>query len=68
MSLKEDFRRIDPSKAKVILIEASAVILSNFPLALAESARKQLSALGVEIWTIDKSERYPRASGGTRRW
>jgi NADH dehydrogenase len=52
--LKKDFRRIDPSKAKVILIEASPVILSNFPPELAESAQKQLSALGVEIWTTTK--------------
>jgi NADH dehydrogenase len=49
--LVRDFRRIDPSKARIILIEASAVILSHLPQRLAESAQRQLESMGVEIRT-----------------
>lgn len=49
--LKRDFRRIDPSQARVILIEASPVILSHMPPDLAESALRQLERLGVQVRT-----------------
>jgi NADH dehydrogenase len=47
--LKRDFRRIDPTKAQIILIEASPRILSHLPEDLSQSADKQLRALGVQI-------------------
>jgi NADH dehydrogenase len=47
--LASDFRRIDPRKARVILIEASPVILSHLPFELASSGQRQLERLGVEI-------------------
>ena len=49
--LVRDFRRIDPSKARVILIEASSVVLSHLPMELALSGQRQLQALGVEVRT-----------------
>lgn len=49
--LKRDFRRIDPSKARVILIEASPLVLSHMPEDLARSATEQLSRLGVQVRT-----------------
>jgi NADH dehydrogenase len=49
--LKRDFRRIDPTKAKIILIEASPVVLSHLPPDLAESATRQLQKLGVQVRT-----------------
>ena len=49
--LKEDFRRIDPEKARVVLIEASPVVLSNFPQDLAEEATRTLCEMGVEVHT-----------------
>lgn len=49
--LKRDFRRIDPTQARIILIEASKSLLSNFPLDLSASARRQLEALGVQVRT-----------------
>jgi NADH dehydrogenase len=49
--LKREFRRIDPAKARIILIEASPVILSHLPLDLAQSAMRQLKKLGVQIRT-----------------
>jgi len=47
--LKRDFRRIDPSHARIILIEAAPTVLSNFPTDLSASAARQLSQLGVHV-------------------
>lgn len=47
--LHKDFDRIDPTKARVILIEGSDHILSPFPPELRESAKRQLEELGVEV-------------------
>jgi NADH dehydrogenase len=49
--LRADFRRIDPSHARVVLVEASSVVLSNFPLDLGESATRTLREMGVEVHT-----------------
>jgi NADH dehydrogenase len=49
--LAGDFRRIEPGKARVIIIEASPVILSHLPYELAASGQRQLEALGVEVRT-----------------
>ena len=47
--LNRDFRRIDPTQARIILIEGSPTVLSNFPPDLSASAQRQLEALGVQI-------------------
>ncbi|MDQ6630948.1 MAG: FAD-dependent oxidoreductase, partial [Verrucomicrobiota bacterium] len=47
--LTKDFDHIDPTKARVILIEGSPRVLSNLTETLSASARKQLEKLGVEI-------------------
>jgi NADH dehydrogenase len=47
--LHKDFDRIDPTKARVILIEGSDHVLSPFPPELRESAKRQLENLGVEV-------------------
>ena len=49
--LKRDFRRIDPTQARIILIEASNHLLSAFPRDLSDSARHQLEAMGVQVRT-----------------
>jgi NADH dehydrogenase len=49
--LKRDFRRIDPGKARIILIEAAPRILSHLPPDLSESALHQLQRLGVQVRT-----------------
>jgi NADH dehydrogenase len=49
--LDRDFRRIDPTLARVILLEAGPRILPTFPEDLAESATVQLRELGVEVRT-----------------
>lgn len=47
--LKRDFRRIDPTHARIILIEASPVVLSHLPPDLAANATAQLKRLGVQV-------------------
>lgn len=49
--LVNDFKKIDPSQAKVILIEANPRILSQFSEGLSHSAAKDLASLGVEVRT-----------------
>lgn len=48
-ALAKDFRRIDPSSARVILVEAGPRILTAFPEKLARKAHKELERFGVEI-------------------
>ena len=49
--LDRDFRNIDPSSARVVLVEAGPRLLPSFPPSLSESAASQLRELGVEIRT-----------------
>ncbi len=48
-ALAEDFRRIDPGTARVILVEAGPRLLPTFSEPSSLAARKQLEALGVEV-------------------
>jgi NADH:ubiquinone reductase (H+-translocating) len=50
-TLAKDFRHIDPSNARVILVEGDQRVLSGFPEDLSASAMKQLKDLGVEVRT-----------------
>ena len=50
-TLAKDFRHIDPSQARVILVEGEPKVLAAFPEDLRESAMKQLVDLGVEVRT-----------------
>src|SRR6516164_321461 len=50
-TLARDFRHIDPSQARVILVEGEPKVLAAFPEDLSESARKQLTELGVQVRT-----------------
>jgi len=47
--LNRDFRRIDPTKARILLIEGSPLVLSHLPPDLSASAQRQLEGLGVQI-------------------
>jgi len=44
-----DFRRIDSSAARVVLIEAGERVLPTMPACLSEKAKRQLEGLGVEV-------------------
>ena len=50
-TLDNDFKHIDPSSARVVLVEGDERIISGFPEDLSVSAMKQLKDLGVEIRT-----------------
>ncbi|MGZ5554054.1 MAG: NAD(P)/FAD-dependent oxidoreductase, partial [Chthoniobacterales bacterium] len=50
-TLAKDFRHINPSDARVILIEGDQRVLSAFPEDLSAKALKQLQELGVEVIT-----------------
>jgi NADH:ubiquinone reductase (H+-translocating) len=50
-SLKRDFRSIDTSCAKVILLEGLDRVLPPYPEELSEKARRQLVKLGVDVRT-----------------
>ena len=50
-TLEDEFRLIDPARARVRLIEAGPRVLSSFPEDLSHKARLQLEKLGVEVQT-----------------
>jgi NADH dehydrogenase len=50
-SLARNFRRIDPSTARIALLEAGPSVLSTFPESLREDARRDLERLGVNVRT-----------------
>jgi NADH dehydrogenase len=49
--LERDFRRIDPGRARIILIEAGPRVLPAMSAESSASARRQLERLGVEVVT-----------------
>ena len=53
-SLRHDFRAIDPSEARIELIEAGDRILTAFPEKLSQKAEKSLAQLGVHVRTNTK--------------
>jgi len=48
-TLKKDFRRIDPTTARIILIDALPLVLPTFGEKLGGRARRQLNKIGVEV-------------------
>ena len=48
-TLKSEFRHIDPSKARIVLIDAAPKLLGEFPKALSDYTDKALAHLGVEV-------------------
>lgn len=49
-SLRNNFRRIDPAKTRIFLIEAENQLLPSFPKNLADKAKLDLEAMGVEVY------------------
>ena len=60
-TLAKDFRHIDPSEARVILIEGEPRLLAAYPEDLSASARKQLMDLGVEVRTSARATNLTEA-------
>jgi NADH dehydrogenase len=68
-ALADEFRVIDPTQARVILVEAGPRLLPAFPESLSEHARKALEKLGVEVHLGRAVERCDEAGivyGGER--
>ena len=55
-AMRGDFRRIDPSKAHIVLLEAAPRVLTAFSDELSERARRDLAEIGVEVRTNAKVE------------
>ena len=54
LNLKHDFRHIDPSKARVLLVEGSPRVLGTYPADLSAKAEEALKRLGVEVLTSSR--------------
>jgi NADH dehydrogenase len=53
-AMQGDFRRIDPAKARIVLLEAAPRVLTAFSDDLSERARRDLTDIGVEVRTHAK--------------
>jgi NADH dehydrogenase len=50
-TLRHDFRNINPSEARIFLVEGTDRVLPTYPPSLSEAARKMLVRLGVTVRT-----------------
>jgi NADH dehydrogenase len=48
-TLRDEFRSIDPARARILLVEAGPTILPAFPEKLRDAARAALRRLGIEV-------------------
>src|SRR5215471_6247245 len=48
-TLKSDFRRIDPSSARIVLVDKNPRVLGSFSEHLSQAAKQRLERLGVEV-------------------
>jgi NADH dehydrogenase len=48
-TLKSDFRRIDPTSARIVLVDMAPRVLPPFSQDLSEAAKRRLEELGVEV-------------------
>ena len=48
-TLRRDFRRIDTTKAKIILLDAAPAVLPTFGDKLSTAAKEQLESIGVDV-------------------
>src|SRR5260370_29001735 len=77
VTLRNNFRKIDPAKSRILLLDGGTRILPTFAESLSRQAAKRLTKLGVEVWTGVKVEKVDDqgviAAGGripsaTVRW
>jgi NADH dehydrogenase len=50
-ALSREFQQIDPTHARIILVEGALRVLPSYPEGLSAKARRQLEQLGVDVWT-----------------
>src|SRR5262249_44051626 len=56
VTLRGNFRRIDPAKARIILLDAGSRVLPSFAEALSRRVTRRLTKLGVKVLTGVKVE------------
>lgn len=60
-TLRHDFRHIDPSEARIMLVDTAPRVLTNYPESLSQEAERYLEKLGVAVMTNSKvAEIEPR--------
>jgi NADH dehydrogenase len=57
VTLRKNFRRIDPARSRIVLLDGGARILPTFAESLSLKAAKRLTELGVEVSTGVKVEK-----------
>jgi len=58
--LQNDFKRIDPTQTRVVLVEAGPRVLAHLSPELSASAKQQLEELGVEVRVATKVKNITR--------
>ena len=69
VTLRGNFRRIDPTKASIILLDAGKRVLPTFAESLSRRVSKRLKKLGVKVTTdvkVEKVDEQGVIAGGTR--
>jgi NADH:ubiquinone reductase (H+-translocating) len=68
-TLKEDFRRIDPTSARIVLVDMAPRVLTPFSEHLSEAAKRRLESLGIEVrlgHSVDQIDEDGVIVGGER--
>ena len=48
-TLRHEFRAIDTSRARIVIVEAGPSMLASFPAGLRDAARRSITGLGIEV-------------------
>jgi len=67
-TLRSEYRRIDPTTTRIVLVDSGGRVLSSFSPSLSEAAHKRLESLGVEIRSghVDRIDEDGAWIGGDR--
>src|SRR5258708_29422838 len=57
VTLRNNFRKIDPAKSRILLLDGGARVLPTFAESLSRKAAKRLTKIGVEVSTGVKVEK-----------
>src|SRR5262249_61599837 len=68
-TVRSEFRRIDPTSARIVLVDAGDRVLRSFAETLSNAAKRRLEKLGVEIrlgYAVDRIDAEGVIVGGER--
>jgi NADH dehydrogenase len=69
VTLRKNFRRIDPAKSRIVLLDGGPRVLPTFAESLSRKAAKRLTKLGVQVSTgvkVEKVDEQGVIAGGAR--